>query len=109
MQKQTRGIEKNGIIGQERDENLEKNGYREQNGGRETSVMAKLSGPRGWGWEQEVYTEVLSWCLYKSPARTEATCLEGEIISSRISKVSRKNLENYSPLISFHFIIVCLS
>ena len=59
MQKQTRGIEKNGIIGQERDENLEKNGYREQNGGRETSVMAKLSGPRGWGWEQEVYTEVL--------------------------------------------------
>ena len=78
-------------------------------GGRQTSVVAKLSGPRAWGCEQEVCTEVLSWCLYKSPARTEATCLEGEIISSRISKVSRKNLENDSPLISFHFIIVCLS
>lgn len=39
----------------------------------------------------------------------EAAWLEGEITSSGISRASRKNSENYSPLISFHFIAVCLS
>lgn len=46
MQKQTRGVEKNGVTGQEREETPEKHGYGQQNGGRESSVAAKLSGPR---------------------------------------------------------------
>lgn len=50
MQKQTRGVEKNGVTGQEREETPEKHGYRQQNGGRESSVAASsqdhVLGPR---------------------------------------------------------------
>lgn len=84
---------------------------REEDAGRKTSRMAKLSDPRGWGWEQKVRIELeLTDSLPLQLSCVDRGCvLEGEIISSRISRVSRKDSENYSSLISFHFISVCLS
>lgn len=70
-------------------------------------MMAKLSGPHGWGWEQVAHRTTILAPL-QPPVWTETAWLEGEIISSRISRVSQKDSESYSPLISFHFIIVCL-
>ena len=104
VQKHTREISKNGIIGQERKENQEKNGYQ---GGKSAWWPSFQDHMAGAGTRR--CTEPLSWCLYKSPVWTEAAWLEDEIISSRISRVTQKGSESYSPLISFHFIIVCLS
>lgn len=65
--------------------------------------------PRGRGWERRHTHTPGCPCGHSCPVRTAAAWLEGEIISSRISGTSRKNSANYSLLISFHFIMVCLS
>lgn len=111
MQEPIRESSKNGIIGQERKENQEQ--HSSSGGGcrQENQHDGEAFRPTwlGLGAEGAHRTNSLTPFPCSSPVWTEVAWLEGEIISSRISRVSRKDSENYSSLISFHFISVCLS
>ena len=100
MQKQTRGVEKNGVTGQEREETPEKHGYRQQNGGRESSVAASSQDHvKGFGIvnkaEIDVFLELS--CFLHDPADVgnlisgssafSKTSLNQEVHSSHIAEV----------------------
>lgn len=80
MQKQTRGLRKNGVTGQEREETLEKHGYGEQKHGGRSPAWRPSSGPRAGAASRTCVRRSAAPALQAS-CKDRATCLEGEIIS----------------------------